>query len=95
MVVVWASHWQTYLESPILDENVMAKNIYTSEFANRYGEKWTFEYDYAIGKGILKGSDVDWQSYDVVDGRASDLILNNEEMLWLRRAWAEAIAQSP
>ena len=73
----------------------MAENTYTSEFANRYGGKWIFEYYYATGKGILKGSDVDWQSYDVVDGRAPDLILNNEEILWLRRAWHEAVGHSP
>ena len=76
-----------------LDEVVMENNTYTSEFTNRHGEKWIFEYDYATNKGILKGSDVDWQSYDVVDGRAPDLILNNEEILWLRRAWAEAMAK--
>ena len=72
----------------------MAKNTYASEFENRYGEKWIFECDHITGKGILKGSDVDWQSYDVVDGHARDFILNNEEILWLRRAWAEAVGQS-
>ena len=76
------------MELPILNADVMAKNTYTSEFANRYGEKWIFEYDHTTGKGILKGSDVDWQSCDVVDGHAPNLILNNEEILWLRRAWA-------
>ena len=59
----------------------MAKNTYTSEFTKQYGEKWIFEYDNITGKGILKGSDVDWQSYDMVDGRAPELILNNEEIL--------------
>jgi len=41
-------------------------------------------------EGTLKGSDVDWQSYRVVAGHAIGLILNNEELLWLRKVWAEA-----
>ena len=64
---------------------------YVSEFTNRWGEKWIFEYTYATSKGALKGSDVDWKSYAVVEGRASALVLNNEEILWLRNAWAEAV----
>lgn len=68
------------------------KKTYTSEFKNRYGEQWIFEYDYATGKAFLKGSDVDHQSYSVIDGRAPDLLLNNEEILWLRRTWANALS---
>ena len=70
---------------------MIQNRTYTSEFANRYGEKWIFEYDYATSQGVLKGSDVDWKSYPVVDGRAPDLVLNNEEIVWLRSAWAEAL----
>jgi hypothetical protein len=43
-----------------------------------------------MGKGTPKGSDVDWQTYHVVGGQAIGLILNNEELLWLRKVWAEA-----
>jgi hypothetical protein len=39
---------------------------------------------------VLKGSDVDWQSCRVVAGHAIGLILNYEELLWLRKVWAEA-----
>lgn len=38
---------------------MIKRKKYTSEFSNRCGEKWIFEYDYATGKGILKGSDID------------------------------------
>ncbi len=74
------------------EQGMIEKKTYTSEFENRYGEKWIFEYDYTSGKAFLKGSDVDNQSYPVVDCRAQDLILNNEEILWLRSVWANAIS---
>lgn len=63
---------------------------YTSRFTNEYGEEWEFEYDPGKGEGILRGSDVDWKEYRVVGGRAPGLILNDEEIRWLRNAWAEA-----
>lgn len=71
---------------------MVAPRRYTSRFTNRYGEQWEFEYDLTKGEGVLRGSDVDWQEYRVVGGRAEGLILNNEEILWLRKAWAEATA---
>ena len=70
---------------------MIAPRRYTSQFRNRYGEEWEFEYDPATGDGILRGSDVDWQEYRVVGGCVPGLILNNEEILWLRKSWAEAI----
>lgn len=42
------------------------------------------------GKAFSGGADVDWQEYRVIDGRAPGLILNDEEILWLREAWAAA-----
>jgi hypothetical protein len=67
---------------------------YSTEFTNRYGEEWYFEYNHAMGEGILKGSDVDWQPYRVVKGHSLGLILNEEELLWLRKVWTEATALS-
>ena len=66
------------------------KSYYTSRFLNRFGEEWCFEYDYQTGEGILKGSDVDWQPYRVVNGHAIGLLLNEEELIWLRKAWIDA-----
>jgi hypothetical protein len=63
---------------------------FTSRFANRYGEEWLFVYDHCRNEGVLSGSDVDWQEYRVVGGRAAGLILNEEELQWLRRTWLEA-----
>ncbi|MGD0901227.1 MAG: hypothetical protein ABR915_25645 [Thermoguttaceae bacterium] len=47
-------------------------------------------YDSDTGEGILRGSDVDWEEYPVVGGPAQGLILNEEEIAWLRKTWAEA-----
>lgn len=63
---------------------------FTSCFSNRYGEEWEFVYDPARGEGVLRGSDVDWQEYPVVAGIAQGLVLNEEELQWLRKTWADA-----
>ena len=67
----------------------MAKNHYSSRFTNRYGEEWEFKYDPLKKEGVLRGSDVGWQDYRVVEGRVPGLILNDEEIQWLRKVWAE------
>ena len=72
---------------------MVAPRSYTSRFRNRYGEEWEFEYDSLKGEGILRGSDVDWQGYRLVGGLVPGLILNEEEISWLRKAWAEATAE--
>ena len=72
---------------------VAAARLPTWRFTNRYGEKWEFVYDPVTGQGILRGSDVDWQDYPVVSGLAQGLILNEDEIAWLRKTWAEAIGQ--
>lgn len=64
--------------------------LFTSFFCNRYGEEWHFVYDRRRSEGILSGSDVDWQEYRVLGGRAEGLILNEEEIQWLLKAWMEA-----
>ena len=73
----------------IVNEMAERQN-YVATFTNTYGEEWLFEYNYRIREGILKGSDVNWQSYRVIGGRTLGLILNNEELQWLREVWAEA-----
>ena len=65
----------------------------TWRFTNQYGEQWVFEYDPTRGQGVLRGSDVDWQEYPVIDGKVPGLILNDEEILWLREAWNAATSR--
>jgi len=67
-----------------------AARLFTSRFANRYGEAWIFQYDRDTGEGILRGEDRDWQECRVVEGRAVGLILNEEEIQWLRASWMDA-----
>lgn len=44
-------------------------------------------------KKDLRGSDVEWREYHVLEGRVPGLILNDEEIQWLRKVWAEAKAR--
>ena len=74
----------------IREIQMVAPNIYRSRLNNRYGESWEFEYDPSTGEGVLRGTDVDWQEYRVLDGQVPDLILNDEEIRWLSTAWKEA-----
>lgn len=73
---------------------MIAPRLPTWRFTNRYGEEWKFMYDSDTGEGILSGSDVDWEEYPVVGGLAPGLILNEEEIVWLRKTWAEATGES-
>ena len=63
---------------------------YHSRFTNRHGDEWEFEYDSLKKEGVLRGSDVDWRDYRVLDARVAGLMLNEEEIRWLQKAWAEA-----
>ncbi|HEB30600.1 MAG TPA: hypothetical protein ENI15_06960 [Spirochaetes bacterium] len=67
---------------------------YIAEFTNEYGEDWVFEYDYSTGNGVIKGSDVDWNEYPIIDGKALGLVLAQSEIEWLRSCWLEATADS-
>jgi hypothetical protein len=73
---------------------VWTKN-YVARFENEYGEQWLFEYNPITRTGTLRGTDVGEQSYRVVDGRATGLLLNDNELRWLRRVWAEARSGEP
>jgi hypothetical protein len=59
-------------------------------FTNRYGEAWEFTFNASKREGTLRGSDVNWKSYRVVGGQVAGVILNDEEIKWLRQAWSEA-----
>jgi len=69
------------------------ENINSWMYTNEYGEQWIFEYDPSSGVGILKGSDVDWESFKVVDGKAIGLILNDGELIWLKETWKKATSK--
>lgn len=60
---------------------------YKSEFI---GDLWIFEYDYSTDTGMVKGSDVDWKSYAVIEGEALWLVLAEDERAWLKSSWEAA-----
>lgn len=64
---------------------------YQSNFANEYGEKWFFEFDYDKNYAYITGDDVGYEKYPVYDGLAIELILNEQESNWLMSVWKEAI----
>jgi hypothetical protein len=46
------------------------------------------------GQATLRGGDVGWNTkFDVTNGAVADLILGQEEQLWLQACWASARKQ--
>lgn len=52
---------------------------YVSEYENEFGEPWVFEYNYDNDTGVLKGLDVGWIEYPVLEGRTFGLILDERK----------------
>jgi hypothetical protein len=72
------------------------KRFYVGYFHNGCGEQWVFVYDRKTGRGTLRGGDTGWaQRHRVVKGMVASLVLNAEEMLWLRACWAAATGEVP
>ena len=63
---------------------------FKSEHVGEHGDLWVFEYDYSTNTGIVKGPDVEWQSYAVIEGEALWLILTEGERAWLKSSWEAA-----
>lgn len=67
---------------PIVDGD--ADNTYVGYFENSFGEQWVFTRDRSSGVAILRGGDAGWnEQFEVTDGN-SDLVLTQEESLWLQ-----------
>jgi len=79
-------------DPPSVDGN--AQNCYVGYFENPYGEQRIFTMNRQTGKAALRGGDVGWNTeIDVTNGTASDLILGQEEQLWLQANWSSARKQ--
>ena len=63
---------------------------YFGYFENENGEKWVFEFDLTERKGRLLGEDCSWREYEVIDGKASGVSLDQDEANWLRTCWRAA-----
>lgn len=74
-------------EPPVYTNDVAGR--YHGYFENRHGEQWVFEYDRATGHSTLRGGDAGWaETYEVIDGAAVGLVLDEDERQWLRACWS-------
>ncbi len=72
-------------QPPALNGDV--PHLYHSYFENRYGEQSIFVYNRDTGQAVLWCGDAGWTPYLVVNGRVAELILADEELIWLRACW--------
>lgn len=56
---------------------------YTSYFENEYGEQWVFTWDGSSNEFALHGGNIGWENPITTQEDFTDLILNNEEQLWV------------
>jgi hypothetical protein len=69
-------------EPPCYTNDVAGR--YHGYFENRHGDQWVFVYDRAIGQGTLRGGGAGWtERYEVIDGAAVGLVLDDDERQWL------------
>lgn len=81
-------------EPPAVDGD--APQSYHGYFENAYGEQAIFIYDCRSREATLRLGDAGWSAtYRVVEGRVPELILAEEEILWLRACWQAAVATQP
>jgi hypothetical protein len=53
-----------------------------------------FSFDSATNRAFIKGSDVGWDSYPVIEGVAYGLDLIEEEKAWLTQVWEDATKET-
>jgi hypothetical protein len=63
---------------------------FRSNSRNAHGVKWILEFDYDKKYSFITGDDSDYQKIPVYDGIALDLILDNQELDWLKKVWKDA-----
>jgi len=70
--------------------------MYYGYFENEHGEQWVVQIDPKAKRGTLRGGDIGWDTeVDITDGRASGVILNEPEHLWLIACWSAATGEIP
>jgi hypothetical protein len=76
---------------PQIDGNVKGK--YHGYFENEHGEQAIFVYDRETKSGVVWLGDAGWEKpYKVIDGLAPELILSEQEGMWLQACWNAATA---
>jgi hypothetical protein len=87
MIKITTHHAAECGDPPVVDGKTF--NGYVGYFENGYGDQWVFTRDRDSAQATLCGGDVGWNTrFDVVDGRVQDLILGEDERLWLVACWA-------
>lgn len=64
-----------------------------SRFKSKYGDEWVFEYDPSEDKAIVRGSDIGWESYPVIEGVAFQLNMSLDEEEWLLESWSRLVTE--
>jgi len=64
---------------------------YKSNFTNKDGEDWVFEFDLSTNIAKVMGVDVGWAEYPVIEGYAINLVLDCNERAWIENSWNEVI----
>lgn len=86
-------HLQGSGKPPHIDGNIRKR--YHGYFENEFGEQAIFVYDYEIGAGTLWMGDAGWEkSYTVVEGKVPELLMGQNETVWLSNCWHTAVVRS-
>ena len=71
-------------------------NQYRGYFENVHGEQTIFIFDREIAQATLYVGDADWEtSWEVCDGSVPGLIMDRQELMWLRACWEAATTFDP
>lgn len=94
LFTVGSKHIATSGEAPLIDGDI--KGRYHGYFENESGEQAVFVYDFQAETGTLWMGDVGWEEPKlVIDGQVPDLVLGENEKLWLMACWNAATAARP
>ena len=79
---------------PHIDGDIRKR--YHGYFENELHEQFLFVYDYEVGEGTLWCGDAGWETpYKVQNARAENLLLSENEALWLYNCWIMATGETP
>ena len=94
LFVVGNYHVESCGKPTFIDGDILKR--YHGYFENEYGEQAVFVYDYEVGEGTLWMGDAGWEKpYKVVEGKVLELMMGQNEVVWLSNCWHTAIVRSP
>lgn len=92
LFVVKNKHGENSGKPPFIDGGIRKR--YHGYFENEYGEQAVFVYDYEVGEGTLWMGDAGWETpYKVTNGEVPELLLGQNEAVWLKVCWETAISR--